>query len=358
MFADDIKESLTEEAYNVFSRTGIGSYDEMYALLVQFPSINGISGIDLPSLSYVAVGIISSAAASNARAHTQTRVRFGRGAFTPPKSVVGTGYREPVPSGPANAAMGPNSPISHVLSAPVRNQGLRGTCVAHAVVACVEWRVSFHPLSEQFKYWAAKTYGDDPFPEQEGTWVRCAKNSLASHGVCENSLWRYNPQPIPGNETQAGPGVPSAPALQDALLRTQRNVNYNDTSRQMSGKTAVLAQELNNGPVAISLPVFVDLITNEDNWSWTGAYDYGHVIDPIPLSVASEAGHAICVCEYMSFGSAPGGGWFIFKNSWGVNYWSTGNNTPPVGHPRCQAGYGYLSAAYVDKYLSELLRVV
>jgi C1A family cysteine protease len=222
------------------------------------------------------------------------------------------------------------------------------------VVACIEEHLSHSDLSEQFKYWAAKKHGDDPFPDDEGTWLRCAMNALMSQGVCDESLWQYNPNPIPGNETQEMPGDPSWQAINDAARRTIKPSCYLDTSRLKNGKASTLTQELKKGPVAIAIPVFVDRVTNTDNWNWTKALDYGHVLDPPQFSVV-DGGHAICVCEYHPSTAAPGGGWFVFKNSWGTQQWSDGSNLPPPGHPAWKAGYGYISAAYVDEYLWEIL---
>ncbi len=359
MFVDEIRQRVSPEGYAVLSRTGIGSFDEMYALTVQFPSIANIPGLRLPSLSHVAASGVSSAAImSSVQAQLQTPVQFGYGAFLPPNSHVGIGYQQPMPLASGNASLGPQSAISpHRLPSSVKDQGQRGTCVAHAVVACVEWRLPLQSLSEQFKYWAAKTHGDDPFPEKEGTWLRCAKNSLASHGVCKDSYWPYNPIPSPGNPTQADSANPSQTALQDATGRRLTTVSYGDPSPQNSGKALLLAQELQNGPVAVGLPVFRDSLSRVSNWSWSGALDYGHVLDPTTFSFVT-AGHAVCVCEYIPSTVAPGGGWFVFKNSWGVNTWSSGGAVaPPAGHPSWKPGYGYLSAAYVDEYLLELLRV-
>lgn len=357
MFADEIKGEITVEAYHLLSKSGVGSHEEMVGLLVQFPSIARGSGISLPSLSNIAAAHVSTAVMSAVRARTQNPVRFAKGSFSPPRSSVGNGYQQPPPPGPPSAAGGPTTSIVHLMNTPVRDQGQRGTCVAHAVVACAEGHFSHQDLSEQFKYWAAKRHGGDPFPDEEGTWLRCARNALASHGVCEESLWQYNPNPVPGDETQEVPGTtPSSQALQDAASRQHKTASYKDISRLNSGKAAMLAQEINNGPVAVALPVFVDILTDVDNWSWTGACDYGHVIDPPQFSVV-DGGHAVCVCEYHPSTAGPGGGWFIFKNSWGMQRWSNGSNTPPQGHPQWKAGYGYLSAAYMDEYLWEFLRM-
>lgn len=116
-----------------------------------------------------------------------------------------------------------------------------------------------------------------------------------------------------------------------------------------------LRSHLGNGPVAVALPVFFDVITGVDNWSWSGALNHGHVVDPPQFAVV-DGGHAVCISEFQPASSAPGGGWFIFKNGWGTA-WNNGSGTPAAGHPACNPGYGYLSAAYVEKYLWELLQL-
>src|SRR5207249_3563775 len=71
---------------------------------------------------------------------------------------------------------------------PIRDQGKRGTCVAHAVVAlqeCLEARVqgALSPdLSEQFLYWSCKM--NDGISKQAGTWERVAVPMIVQFGVC------------------------------------------------------------------------------------------------------------------------------------------------------------------------------
>jgi C1A family cysteine protease len=354
MFANEIKKEITVEAFNLFSKTGVGDYEEMYGFLYQFPSIAKDGGIRLPSLSNLAVANVSTAVSNAVIANIKSPPSFTKGSLCPPQSIVRTGYQQPPPSGPANALGVSNSSIVHTLTTLVRDQGQRATCVAHSVVACVEEYLSHPDLSEQFSYWATKKHGGDPFPNKEGTCLQYANIALMSHGVCGETLWQYNPSPIPGNETQETLGNPSSPAISDATQRKISAIGYRDTSHLSNGKASMLTQKLNNGPVAAAIPVFVDLISRFDNWNWFGAQDHGHVLDPPQFSVV-DGGHAICICEYHPSPAAPGGGWFVFKNSWGTQQWNNGSNPPPSGHPRCKAGYGYLSVAYVDEYLWEIL---
>jgi hypothetical protein len=176
-------------------------------------------------------------------------------------------------------------------------------------------------------------------------------------GVCEEPYWPYVAQTMLENGTHERAGhSPSAAALVDAGQRKRPVAFYEDSGRFSGCKAAALVQQLVCGPVAISLPVFMELTTSATNWHWYGATNYGHVLDPVPNSVLVGC-HAVCVFAYQPTPLANGGGWFIFKNSWGCSDWSNGGARAPAGDPALAPGYGYLSAAYVDIYLQELLRV-
>lgn len=324
-------------------------------MMRQFPSIAEDPEISLPMLSNLVATRMSFAARSAVEARVATPVAYARGSQPPPDSVVSIGDRQEPVTLPASLDL-PSDAVVCGLATPVRDQGQRGTCVAHAVTACVEHHFGESDLSEQFLYWGAKLHGGDPFPTAEGTWLRCAEQALRSNGICSEQLWPYNPARIAGNETQEIPGTaPSSAALTDAPSRSHAAATCLDVSSQTSGKAAGLRTELAKGPVAISLPVFQDPQTPFDNWNWYGAVDHGHVLDPTQYSVVA-AGHAICACGYQPSASAPGGGWFVFKNSWGTTTWNPGGGTTPPGHPVTAAGYGYVSASYVDRYLWEYLR--
>lgn len=97
----------------------------------------------------------------------------------------------------------------------VKNQGMRGTCVAHAGAACLEAELikkgkakSSLDLSEQYLYWACKSI--DGAANDEGTFIEyaaevllngVAKEKLAG-GICTEKEWLYNPLPKTGNESQ------------------------------------------------------------------------------------------------------------------------------------------------------------
>lgn len=213
---------------------------------------------------------------------------------------------------------------------PIRNQGQRGTCVAHAVCAvleCQEKRLTRESidLSEQFVYWAAKM--NDGFPGDEGTWLHVAMPVTAQEGACREAVWSYNRSPIAGDEAQ---GPPPSDAKADAerhLLRGPR-----DLPRR--GSSSMRASLDNGHPVAISVPVF-------DNWESNPAADTTGLIPmPLPNSVL-VGGHAVCATGYGWDPEFAGGGYFIIRNSWGTG-WAPKS---PVS-----AGYGALPFLYIDRY--------
>lgn len=355
MFWDDI-ERIAPHVLPLVKATGVGSFDELYALTRQFPSLANDGLYSLPELSNLAA-VRASQAVGAALAPALAPATFAKGAFVPPQSVVGSGYQVSTSIVVAAGGVAVGSAISHASPTAVRDQGLRSTCVAHAFVGGAEFSYQQGTLSPQFCYWAAKLHGEDPFPANDGTWLRCAGGGVDTVGLCDEPSWQYDMTLIAGNQThqQAG-SAPSAHALSDALSRRRHFAHYEDVSAVNRGKAAILLRELQHGPVAISLPVFQDDTTGVENWTWYGATEFGHVLDPVQNSFVID-GHAVCVFGYQPSPVASGGGWFIFKNSWGTRAWSNGSATPPAQHPVWRAGYGYCSAEYVNKYLWELLRV-
>jgi Papain family cysteine protease len=212
---------------------------------------------------------------------------------------------------------------------PIRNQGRRGTCVAHAVAAmmeCLRSRESKEgDLSEQWLYWRCKEV--DGAPTQEGTFIDIASKEAVEVGVCLEALWNYNPEQIPGNEGQ-GPAPPGADA--DASKRTMSS--WEELAfRSTSAITDVLDE---GAPVAIGVPVY-------DNWhSNPAANAFGDIPMPLPLSLL-KGGHAMCIAGYDYDPDVPGGAGFIVRNSWGTG-WAAQSAIAP--------GYGVLPFPYVEQY--------
>jgi len=217
---------------------------------------------------------------------------------------------------------------------PVRNQGDRGTCVAHAALAVYEHLLgtvgATQDLSEQYLYWNCKR--SDGIPNVSGTWLSTAFPLLQRDGVCPEADWPYNPNIVLGNEGHH----PPPPGAQLSALSFRPN-----SVRQLSPTfVADIKAELASGRcVAFSIPVFN---------SWYGSQWVAHTGDitmPIPNEIRA-GGHAMCLVGYIDLPNNPelGFGRFILRNSWGQAWGITSSYG---------AGYGTIPFAYLAKLGSE-----
>ena len=216
---------------------------------------------------------------------------------------------------------------------PIRNQHERGTCVAFASVGFLEFHLNADGtgaakrFSEQFVYWGCKN--EDDMPHIEGTFVSTARQVLKTRGSCLGKTWKYNPLPIPHNESQ-GPPPDGAKEEAKQFVFSAKAVAARNPDR--------IREQLDAGkPVVLSVKTF-------PSWDYPTTNDTGEITMPIP-GENSDGGHAICVVGYELNSRFPGGGAFIIRNSWGTPW------AKPSG--RFQPGYGTLFFEYVKKYALE-----
>jgi len=216
---------------------------------------------------------------------------------------------------------------------PIRNQGKRGTCVAHAVCAVLECQEARrkgekNDLSEQFVYCNAKA--NDGSADIEGTWLRVAMPLAERDGACLESVWPYNPLKTPGNEGQGPPPPAAQPDALDHLLVDPVELDPRDP--------APMRDALDGGrPIGLSVPVY-------NNWySNPAANALGLIPMPLPNSVR-KGGHAVCLAGYGWDPDFAGGGFFIVRNSWGTG-WAPQSPIAP--------GYGAIPFLYVERYAWE-----
>jgi Papain family cysteine protease len=213
---------------------------------------------------------------------------------------------------------------------PIRHQGNRGTCVAHAVCAlaeCLIFRCTDErlDLSEQFLYWNAKEH--DGKPLEEGTLIETAVELSVSDGNCLETIWPYEPEPEPGNEGQGPPTFDAAP---DALKRC---LNADEPVTERSPKAVCDALD-ERKPVALSVPVY-------QNWDGNTAVNtLGELPMPLPTS-KRVGGHAMCAVGYGADPEMAGGGYLILRNSWGSD-WAPGSRFAP--------GHALLPFLYLELY--------
>ena len=216
----------------------------------------------------------------------------------------------------------------------IKNQGNRGTCVAFASVAVREFLAGSKPdLSEQYLYWWCD--GHDPVPEEPGTTVEMGFTGLAQDGVCLESTWRYNSNPIEGNE---GQGPPPAKAVEEASeYKLGSLIDLDENSIQELKTCLEGSEDFPGRPIAFSVPVY-------NSWLRSMAVQLsGQITMPLP-GEASVGGHAMVIVGYQDDASVPGGGFFIIRNSWGKAW---GQNSD------YGSGYGTIPFKYISQYCWE-----
>lgn len=340
-----------------FEHADVRSLLDVASLLQAFPSI-GTIGVRVPYLSNAVARTLGASALKAGGMANRPRIAQS-GAVHPP--AARWGLKQVVSSIPATQA---------VVAAPtgsidlrrqhwqVRDQNPRGTCVAFATAACVEFQKSIPPaslndLSEQFLYWAIKTKTADPNPTDDGTFLSCARDAVQGYGICTEAFWPYDVTVIPGNPGHDGFGDPTLHATADALTRMLACRDYDLFQAGSTGAvTHVLNALLRNRPVALTVPVFQGDGAVASNWETTIAWDYGKILNP-PKTAAVISGHAVCVTGFVPDNIEPNGGYFIFRNSWS-SAWS--NKSPSNNSFAPEQGYGQISATYVENYAWEMLQ--
>lgn len=220
----------------------------------------------------------------------------------------------------------------------IRNQGMRGTCVAHACAAVREYLTGDTDVnfSEQFLYWAARQKLGIAAPilaNRPGALLISGMQALQDNGICAEEDYPYSPDPIAGDETQGAP--PQSVQEKARAHRIDRWVFV--WPRDIRSVKAHLA---GGYAVACTLPTFFF-------WSGVMMYHAGAIRLPLlaegvrsPLA-RLESAHAICLAGYQDDATVPGGGYFIVRNSWGTGWGAWCPDGP---------GYCWLPYAYLQRY--------
>lgn len=212
-----------------------------------------------------------------------------------------------------------------------RNQGRRGTCVSFASTALLEFHLSKNQEyksprhSEEFLFWGCKKH--DNYPGQDGTDLESAIKVLEQMGSCYHTSWPYDHR----KGSCVGHGPPPKGAEAQAKQFRLSSISTLNTGSILSPTT--FCSILENQPIVVGVLVY-------KNWFFPDVGESGYISLPLP-GTKPEGAHAICLVGYELRKDTPGGGVFIFRNSWGRNWGSQS----PFGR-----GYGSFPFEYLSMY--------
>jgi len=236
-----------------------------------------------------------------------------------------------------------------------RDQGRRGVCVAFTAMGMYQLgrlrdKLSPVQISPQYLYY--RTRAEDGFdPDEDGTSLDAALRVLKKHGCCLETHLQY----VDRHDLRHAYRVRGhRPAREEShlklLARKYRIVDYRAVDHTVEAVKAELA--LGN-PVGVGLAVY------QLAWYNALARSRGEItLPPMDTSGVTPTildtylgGHAVTIVGYRDNeveddeeSYRPGGGYFVFRNSWGED-WARGNDFAP--------GYGYLPYEYLWRFCLE-----
>lgn len=251
----------------------------------------------------------------------------------------------------------------------VTDQRPRNMCVAFAGANTIEalrfWQSGepVEPVSTQFLYWmmrreyALPDGSQPPGYEVGATRLSQARDVIERVGIVSDDLAPFH-RGLLRREL-----APNGEAPSDAARAAARSDEFGPGLYDFLPSSARPKQSLTQlfhgllkerRPVAAGFPMFRTL-SGRSNWHTVDALSRGEVLGPldkgsnIRKDAIAESGHVICLIGYAPDAEVEGEGWFIFRNSWGVDFGHAGNRRFPELPP----GYGTISAAHVDHYCWE-----
>lgn len=264
---------------------------------------------------------------------------------------------------------------------PARNQFGRGTCVAFATLAAVELHRALRDdlpperLSEQFLHERMLSAhplsaGEEKAIPEGGVLLHQALRALEQDGVVGSEHAPYKPsaagldglpEPAPSEEAvNIGLGNRIECRAYGTIgtpdgLDPARVDNFRPGDRTAKKMLGFLREGL---PVAVGVPLFQHP-SGLNNWILPAALRDGIVhcpddADAPPLDGPRADGHVVCLTGYEPDPTEPQGGWFVFRNSWGLDF--ANRSGVSAAHPSAgMRGYGLLSATHINNYCWEYL---
>ena len=189
-------------------------------------------------------------------------------------------------------------------------------------------------------YWACKQI--DGAMNSEGTFIEYAVEVLLNGvpkeklpgRVCLEKRWKYNRNPVAGNESQG----PLPKGVRKLLSDNKQHRASRVTQIKHNSIKAIKTALADNRCVGLSVYTY---------HFWTDDYAWREGVISLPLSIAPDGAHAICLVGYRDNDADHADGYFIFKNDWDTTW----------GHGRPDPGFGSLPYRYVLKEAIEAYTV-
>lgn len=215
----------------------------------------------------------------------------------------------------------------------VQDQGNIGSCVGFGIEGAMRSAIDFKfPLSPAFAYQVAKLMDGN---QREGTSLTSCIKGIDRYGLCREATYPYQSDKI----------YKDIPARVFREARNIRLIRYQDQKTTDYNLLEWMVACLSGAHFDRPLAVAIGALVYKSSW----ITDSGKLLEPYPGEKPSS-GHSVTIVGYVFDSSFPGGGYFIFRNSWGSN-WARIDTY-------CPAGYGIMSFQYAAKYIREAMVAV
>ncbi|MFH0760935.1 MAG: C1 family peptidase [Bacteroidota bacterium] len=217
----------------------------------------------------------------------------------------------------------------------IHEQGGRNTCSVFAVTGLIEFEYAHRfgqkiNFSVEYLNWASNQVAGD---KDDGSYFSDALTGLQKYGICEETYLPYSSKEYNKKVKPSKAALKNGDKYKKAetVWIKEWDPNCGMTEDQIQ---QVKAQIRNDHPVAIG-------------FQWPKKEEqYRKIVNgmmSVPQREGVFDGHSVIMVGYKDDKSAPGGGYFIFKNSHGIGY---GEN-----------GYGKMPFEYVSKYANDGISV-
>ena len=203
-------------------------------------------------------------------------------------------------------------PLYEKLELAVKDQGHRGSCEVFAMLDVLEFHLAKRGqkinVSEQFAMWAANKASHKYESGSRGFDPQDIVDGIKQYGIARDELMPY--------KATGGIGRPTKETLADAATRKNAALTlFLSTNREKREKATINTIKSICGSIKEENPVAIGAA-----WPHDGKLDQkGFLKEP-----GIKPGHAVVLVGYAVDKKYPGGGYFIFRNSWGKKYGENG----------------------------------